>query len=375
MIALKDGLKFSGVTVVCFCAVFVCTFFMNFYADVLPLKESVSAEALPLYTAQLATAKMVCGITGGFLSVIAAIMVVFYIRIYVDSHRRALGTFKAMGYSNAKIAASFLVFGASVLTGCALGFGLGWAIMPFIYKELAVEGMAEITPTFHAALPVYLIVAPTAVFTAVGYLYALVTLRKPPLELMRGTKKLKVRARRCRKDRPLLVEMCLSTLSAKKMLAFFVAFSCFCFSAMVQMGASMQSLAEGTMGAMILAIGLVLAAVSMIMAMTSLVRSNAANIAVMRAMGFSAKERFAAVFLCYIPVAVIGFALGTVYQYILLKIMINLVFSDVAEIPEYSFDVPAFFITLAAFAICYAAMFAFFLYKADKATIKETFTE
>ena len=86
------------------------------------------------------------------------------------------------------------------------------------------------------------------------------------------------------KDREFLKEMSLVTLKSKKMLVFFVAFSCFCFSAMVQMGMSMEDLVNGTMGMMILIIGLVLAAVSMFMAMTSLVKSNAKNIAVMKAM-------------------------------------------------------------------------------------------
>ena len=81
MVSFKDGLKFIGISIVCFCAVFVCTFFLNYYIDILPLKDEVSAELMPLYTAQLATAKMTCGITGGFLSVIAIIMLFFYIKL------------------------------------------------------------------------------------------------------------------------------------------------------------------------------------------------------------------------------------------------------------------------------------------------------
>ena len=68
--------------------------------------------------------------------------------------------------------------------------------------------------------------------------------------------------------------MSLKTLGGRKSLAFFVAFACFCFSAMVQMGASMEDLASVTMGIIILVIGVVLAVTTMFMAVTSLVRSN-----------------------------------------------------------------------------------------------------
>ena len=39
MVSFKDGLKFIGISIVCFCAVFVCTFFLNYYIDILPLKD------------------------------------------------------------------------------------------------------------------------------------------------------------------------------------------------------------------------------------------------------------------------------------------------------------------------------------------------
>lgn len=377
IISFKDSLKLFGISIVCFCAVFVCTFFLNYYIDILPIKESVSAEVMPLYTAQLATAKMTCAITGGFLSVIAVIMLFFYIKLYIDNHSKALGTFKAMGYSDFKIAKSFLIFGLSVFVGCALGFAIGWACMPIIYENLTIEGLPTVSPSFHVSLLICLVIVPTVVITLISFLYAALSLRKPTLELIKGTpdKVKKVKAPRKYKDRSFLTEMCLSTLKSKKMLVFFVAFSCFCFSAMVQMGLSMEDLVEGTMGMLILAIGLVLALISMLMAMTSLVKNNAKNIAVMKAMGFSKKDCLAAIFLGYIPFAVLGFAVGTVYQYGLLSLMINLIFKDVGNVPEYSFNVPIFFLTLLAFAVCYTAIFAIYLYKASKTSVKEIMLE
>lgn len=377
IISIKDSFKLIGISIVCFCAVFVCTFFLNYYIDILPLKSSVSDEVMPLYKAQLATAKMTCGITGGFLSIIAIIMLLFYIKLYIDNHRKAIGVFKAMGYSNFKIAKSFLVFGISVFIGCGMGFAIGWAFMPLIYKTLTINGLPTIQPNFHISLLILLVFAPTIVFTLISFLYAAISLNTPVMSLIKGEnikdKKVKVSSKT--KDRPFLKEMRISTLKSKKILVFFIAFSSFCFSAMVQMGLSMENLVTGTMGLMILAIGLVLAFVSMMMSMTSLIKNNAKNIAVMKALGYSKKDSFKSIFLGYIPFAILGFLIGTIYQFGLLSLIINLVFKDVGEVPEYNFNIPIFFITLLLFIVSYATIFAIYLHKTNKITIKEIILE
>lgn len=377
IISFKDSLKLIGISIVCFCGVFVCTFFLNYYIDILPLKNSVSEEHMPLYNAQIATAKMTCGLTGGFLSIIALIMMFFYIKLYIDDHRKELGIFKIMGYSNLKIAKSFILFGLSVFIGCGLGFIFGWIFIPLIYQSLTIDGLPIIDAQFHVSLLICLVLIPTIFFSLVSFLYALFSLKKPALELIRGkaTKVTKTKLSSKNKGRSFLKEMCISTLKSKKMLAFFVAFSCFCFSAMVQMGLSMEDLVTGTMGMMILAIGLVLAFVSMLMAMTSLVKSNSKNIAIMKTMGFSKKECFVSIFLGYVPFTIIGFALGTIYQYGLLLFMINLVFKDVNDIPVYKFNVPVFFLTLISFIICYTITFLLYSRKINNTSVKEIMLE
>ena len=77
VISFKDGLKLFGIIIVVFCAVFVCTFFLNFYLDAVAIEDTVLPEQRALYDAQIATAKVVCGISGGFLALIAVVMVVF----------------------------------------------------------------------------------------------------------------------------------------------------------------------------------------------------------------------------------------------------------------------------------------------------------
>ena len=349
---------------------------MSFYLDVLPLRDSVTAETLPLYDAQIATAQMCCAVTGGVLTLISVIMLIFYVKLYVDTHSKELGTLKALGYSNRRLAMDFVIFGVSVFIGCALGFGCGYASAPFIYEQLTIEGMS-VNVNFHVELLFALVIAPTVVFSALSELIASVALRRPALDIIRGIKKIKISKTKSHnnKKRTFVVEMALKTVSANKLLTFFVAFSCFCFSAMVQMGASMENLVSGTMGWMILIIGLVLALTSAFMALTSFLKNNEKTIALMKTMGYALYERTTAVFIGFIPFALLGFALGTAYQYGLLSLMINLIFKNVNEVPDYTFNVNVMFITLAAFIAVYTAISAIYVAKLNKVSVKEIMLE
>ncbi len=166
-------------------------FLFEFYLDVLPLRDSVTAETLPLYDAQIATAQMCCAVTGGVLTLISVIMLIFYVKLYVDTHAKELGTLKALGYSNRRLAMDFVIFGVSVFIGCALGFGCGYASAPFIYEQLTIEGMS-VNVNFHVELLFALVIAPTVVFSALSALIASVALRRPALDIIRGIKKIKI---------------------------------------------------------------------------------------------------------------------------------------------------------------------------------------
>ncbi len=376
IISPKDGLKLVGISVVSFCAVYVCTFMLNYYFDVLPLGTTIPEQSYALYEAQLATAIFAASITGGFLGLIAAVMLVFYIKLYVDGHAKQLGIMKALGYSRERIAAEFYVFGLSVFVGCALGFGVGWASMRAIYDGMTIDGIGEIAMTFHVGLLFALVFAPTAVTSVLSVLYAYVSLGRTVGELIRGkSEKIKDRPLKSGKERPFLSEMLLRTLTAKKSLVFFVTFSCFCFSAMVQMGLSMEALAPKTMGYMILAIGILLAVVTMLMSTDSLVRGNSKNISVMKAFGYSLRDCAASVLGGYVPFALIGFGAGSVYQFGLLQLMVNVIFANVGSVPEYTFNVPVFFITLAAFVVGYAAVTAYYILKINRISVKEVMAE
>ncbi len=378
VISAKDGLKLVGISIVCFCAVFVCTFFLNFYLDVLPLESEVGEQSQAIYKAQLATAQMCCGVTGGVLSIIAAFLLAFYIKLYIDGHATTLGTLKALGYSERRLAVNFCIFALAVLIGCTLGFGLGHAFMPYIYEQLAIDGIT-VNITFRPWLIALLIVAPSARFAALALSVARVAPRRSAIALLRGgaesakPSKPDVKS----KNRPFLTEVAFKTVSANKLLAFFVTFSCFCFAAMVQMGIGMENLiSDGTaMGWLILSIGIVLALTSAFMSMTALVRNNGKTIALMKTVGYPLAKRTAAVFLGFAPLAALGFAVGTVYQYVFLTLMVNIVFANVGEVPQYGFDVGALFITLAAFVASYTAIVALYTFKLNRTSVKSIMTE
>ena len=171
------------------------------------------------------------------------------------------------------------------------------------------------------------------------------------------------------------MEMFPETLKNKKSLAFFIAFACFCFSAMVQMGASMKELSTESMGMMILLIGIVLAVTTLFMAITSILKGNIKNISIMKAFGYSMKEYSVAVLAGYNIFAFAGFIVGTFYQYGLLRLMVDVVYKDVGTVPEYKFNIPVFFITLAIFIVLYEGVMTFYAYKMSKISVKEVMTE
>ncbi|MCI8540497.1 MAG: FtsX-like permease family protein, partial [Erysipelotrichaceae bacterium] len=143
------------------------------------------------------------------------------------------------------------------------------------------------------------------------------------------------------------------SLRSNKVLAFFVGFSAFCFSAMLQMAISMNELASESFAGMMLLIGLILAFMTLFLALSSLMKGNQKTMAMMRVMGYNERECAYTILHVYRPISYIGFLIGTLYQYLLLKTIMRLVFADIAGIPAYHFDIQTFWFTLALFLITY----------------------
>jgi predicted lysophospholipase L1 biosynthesis ABC-type transport system permease subunit len=141
------------------------------------------------------------------------------------------------------------------------------------------------------------------------------------------------------------------------------------------MSASMKELSSVMMGIMIMLIGLVLACTTLFLAITTVIQGNTKTIAMMRVFGYSQKDCCGALLGGYRPFAYVGFAVGTIYQYALLRIMVDIVFKDVEGVPVYKFDVPVMFISLAAFIVIYEIVMYVYSEKIKKISIKEIMLE
>ena len=381
VVGIKDATKLFGISVIACCAILVCTMFLNFNIDIAGVREEITSEpVMQFYEAQVSTAKVVSGVSGGCLLLTSVIMLTFYVKHYIDMHKKELGILKAMGYADFRIAKHFWVFGSSVFVGTALGFGGAYLLMPAFYKLQNADGiLPDISVHFHPLLFVCLVLAPTAAFSVLAILYACYKLRKPVLSLLRDTVASSAKSPKHSKaedsDRPFLNTLRKDTLKSKKALVFFIIFAAFCFSSMTQMSFSMQDLASTMMGIMILVIGMILACTTLFLAVTTVIRGNQKTIAMMRVFGYTQKECGKALLGGYRPFAYIGFLLGTVYQYALLRMMVDIVFRDIEGVPVYKFDFSAMCLSLAAFAVIYETVMCVYSAKISKISVKEIMTE
>ncbi len=381
LIGIKNASKLVGISVIACCAVLVCTMFLNFYFDVQLIKSEITSElSMIFYNAQVSTAKVVCLVCGGCLLITSIVMLMFYIKHYIDTHKKELGILKALGYSNLKVAKNFWIFGISAFIGTAVGFGGAFALMPWFYALQNEDNMLpEFTIHFHPTVFLYFVILPTVGFSLLAIGYAWCKLKKPVLSLLKNDFQTSAKAKKHAEDklneRSFIDDLKRNILKSKKILVFFIIFASFCFSAMTQMSISMKDLSSEMMGAMMLMIGLVLAFTTLFLAVTTVINGNTKTIAMMRTFGYSQKECCKAILGGYRPMSYIGFAIGTGYQYALLRIMVDIVFKDVAGVPAYEFDFPVMLISLVVFILIYEILMFVYSEKIKKISIKEIMME
>lgn len=373
IVSLKDIYKMAGILVVSFCAVLVCTMFLNYDLDLSALETYITKDASKaMYDAQRSTARVITGLSGGCLLATTVVLLCFYIGHYVDTHQKQLGIMKALGYSQGSIARHFWVFGMPVLFGTAFGYAGAHLLMPLLYEVQNKDGyLPDVSISFHPKLCAVLVLLPSLFFALLAVGYSFLKLRIPALWLIREQSAQKVVPAKKDTDMSFLRELQKSNARQKKSLVFFITFAVFCFASMMQMSFSMDGLASRMMAVMIMAIGMVLAAVILLIATTSVVKANRKTIMMMKVFGYSAKECAGAVLNGYRPWAYVGFAAGTIYQYALLKIMVSVVFQDMEGVPEYGFDVPALLIAFVAFFVLYEVMMHMYTKKIERLSVKE----
>lgn len=371
VIGIKSALKLIGITIMCFCAVFVCNLFLNYNMDLAAIENELTSEfQVIFYDALTSTGKVVAALSGGCLLITSVIMLVFYIKQYINSHSKELGILKALGYSKIKIAKGFWIFGLNVYIGALLGYLSSFLLMPMFYEKQNEEGILP-TIDIHVNFPLLLllVILPSLVFAALSVIFALIKLKRPVMKLLKEVPDIKIKKftekdNKSQKEIPFLSELKKATLKSKKTLVFLIAFAAFCFSSMMQMSFSMDELASEMFGIMIFLIGIVLSFTTLFLGISTVISANGKTIAMLKVEGYSTKQCSGAIFGGYRPVAYMGFALGTVYQYALLKIMVEVVFADFAEsgmgtVLEFEFDFKAFVICLIAFALLFELLMSY----------------
>ncbi len=381
LIGIKNASKHIGISIIACCAVIVCTMFLNFYFDIQSVEDEIASElSMIFYNAQVSTVKVVCLVSGGCLLITSVVMLMFYIKHYIDTHKKELGILKALGYSNLKVAKNFWVFGMSAFIGTAIGFGGAFLMMPKFYALQNKDNMLpEIAIHFHPAIFLYFVILPTVFFSLLAIGYAWYKLKKPVLSLLKNDFHTLTKAKKHTADKlsecSFVDDLKRNTLKSKKILVFFIIFASFCFSAMTQMSFSMKDLSSELMGAMMLIIGLVLAFTTLFLAITTVINGNTKTIAMMRVFGYSQKECCRAILGGYRPMSYIGFAIGTGYQYALLRIMVDIVFKDFEGIPVYKFDFPVMLISLIVFIMIYEILMLVYSRKIKRISMKEIMME
>lgn len=381
IVGIKDTARLAAIAVMAFCAVFVCTMFLNYNMDIGAVSSEItSPQAKTLYSAMLSVSKMVCSLSGGCLAITSAVMLLFYVRHYVNLRKKELGILKALGYTDLQASMSFGIFGISVLAGAAAGFCGAYAVMPLFYKAQNKDGLLpDIGIGFHPSLLLYSVLLPGAFFATLSVFSASRMLKKPVISLLKDTLrtngKIKERRDGSAPELSFTAELRKSNLKTKKALVFFMIFSSFCFSAMTQMSFSMNELSSFLMGAIIMLIGVTLACTTLILASSATVGGNTKTIAMMKAFGYSEKECRTALLDGYRPWSYAGFALGTGYQYLLLKIAVNILFKDVENVPDYKFNLAAAIVSLAAFAVLYELVIYMCAKRIEKVSVKEIMLE
>ena len=393
LVGVKDLKKLLAISVVVCCAVFVCALFLNYNTDVAGIRDGITdPQGIVLYDAIVMTGKVVAAVAGGCLVLTSVIMLLFYIKNYIDSHGKELGILKAMGYSNLRVAEHFWVFGLSVLLGGAAGYAGAWLYMPDFYEiQNKEQFFPDMQPQLHPELLLLLIILPTVFFMGLSILYAWLKMRRPVLHLLREVQEsgrrdagrlADPRPHRdcCRKDRDashlsFLQDLRKNTLRSRKILVFFVGFSAFCFASMTQMSMSMDELSSEAMAVMIISIGLILAFMTLLLSLSSVMKANTKTIAMMKVFGYSRKECSRSLLGGYRPVSYIGFAIGAAYQYMLLKIMVTVVFADYAATPEFDFNINACVVSLVTFIAAYEAVIYCYTRMINRMSVKAVMTE
>ena len=379
IVQLKDLRKAIAVVIVSFCAVFITTLFSNLYLDLKVLDTTgFNIMQKKFYDAQLIVSKFVIIITGTFLSISAAVMLIFYIKQFIDDSKHKIGILKAQGYSSNFIASKFSIFGFLVFLGSLLGYGGSHLFMPKFYESRNTDNiLSELTMNFHPKLLLIMVILPSLLYLVLSIVYVLFNLNVPTIHLLKqinSTNK-KIRKRRIKKYKNFFNELRATVLFSNKILLFFVIFAALSFSSMIQMAFGMRDFVDGTIRIMMMIIGVILSLSILLISLEVIASSNIKNISILNIMGFSKSECSKIVLSGYRVVAYIGFAVGAVYQYFLIRTLLKVLSKKLDSETTYNFDLISVIGSFIAFVLIYEIFILYYSNKIKDLNVKKIMME
>ena len=375
IVQLKDLRKAIAVVIVSYCAVFITTLFSNLYLDLKGLDiTGFNIIQKKFYDAQLIVSKFVVIITGTVLSISAAVMLMFYIKQFIDDSKHKIGILKAQGYSNNFIASKFFVFGFLVFLGSLLGYGCSHLFMPKFYESRNTDNiLSELTINFHPQLLLIMVILPSLLFLVISIVYVLFNLNVPTINLLKqinSTNK-KIRKRRFRQYKNFFKELRATVLFSNKTLLFFVIFAALSFSSMIQMAFGMRDFVDGTIRIMMMVIGVILSLSILLISLEVIANSNIKNISILNIMGYSKDECSRIILSGYRVVAHIGFAIGTVYQYFLIRTLLKVLSKKLDSETTYNFDLISVIGSFIAFVLIYEIFILYYSNRIKDLNVKK----
>jgi ABC transporter permease protein len=366
IVEVKDLKKAIAVVIISFCAVFVTTLFFNFYLDLKDLDiNTLNLIQKKFYDTQLIVSKFVIIVTGVILSISSAIMLLFYIKQHIDQSKHKIGILKALGYSNMFISKNFSVFSLLIFLGTFLGFGSSYLLMPKFYESRNKDNiLINLTIDFHLQPLIYLVLLPTLLFLILSMMYVLLKLNVPTTVLLKQLelKNKIIKKRKLKIQEKFIKELESTILYSNKTLIFFIIFAAMSFSSMIQMSLGMRDFVDTIIRMIMTVIGVILSLSILLITLEVIVSNNKKNISILNIMGYSVSECSQIVLFKYRIVALIGFIIGTVYQYVLIKVLLIKLSKELDSQVVYNFDYLSLLISSVLFILIYE-LFIRYYYK------------
>lgn len=374
IIQLKQLKQLSVVAVICACASFVATLFLNFWLDLRLLDfDQLSLLGQAYYRVQEKISQVVAGVSGLVLVATALAMVLFYIHQFIEDHQTDLGILKAMGYARGQLARQFWIFGLYGLLGTLLGGLTAYTFLPHFYTTRNSAGLLTgLSLHLHWGLVLTMVLLTSLLLTAMAVGYAYHVLARPSLVLLKGSQTL----RPPRKKGPqggrenFLSDLRASLFWRHKFLIFLVGFAAFCIAAMLQLALSLQDMMDVALQVMMIGIGLILSLSIFYLALLTLLSRHKDSVAILKAMGYSQRDCLSVTLHPYYGVVMLGFLLGSVYQFGIMRLILWLVVGQGSQMVDSGFNWVNFVLAGFLLVIVYTGFNVYFSRRLAQVPIK-----